>query len=260
MHLLPNLRNGLVAFAAFLGVAGVGFADTPETAYKATSSVIRPAIISAEEWGSKRLPIPEEKRQVPARITVHHAGSLWKPADDPDTRIRNLQSWGQREKKWEDLPYHFLIAPDGRIYEGRDINFAPETNTNYVTSGHIGIQLWGNFEEQRVSLAQLQSTVNLIAWLGIEYGISAETISGHKDVAEGTVCPGKDFHRYIASGLLKRWVLEAQDGLIPGIHPLPALEDGPTEVIAEVVATPAPAPEGTAGKDAAPVATPPTQP
>jgi hypothetical protein len=46
-----------------------------------------------------------------------------------------MQGWGQREKKWPIVPYHFLIAPDGRIFEGRPIAYEPDSNTKYPLRG-----------------------------------------------------------------------------------------------------------------------------
>jgi hypothetical protein len=204
------------------------------TAPLGTPRVPEPPIITAAEWGSQPQPISPERHQTPQRITIHHAGVLWNAGDDPLVKIRGLQTWGQRDKNWPDLPYHFLIAPDGRIFEGRPVNYEPESNTNYPLQGHVGIQLWGNFEEQRVSLAQLRSTVRLVAWLCQRYGIDPATIAGHEDVAVGqTDCPGRDFYRYIHDGLIRRWVEETLRGETPQIAELPPLPEGPTEFIPE---------------------------
>ncbi len=195
-----------------------------------TDRVAAPPIIPAAEWGSQ----PDtdamlSRRHLPARITLHHAGVIWKAGEDPVKKVQGLQSWGRKEKGWPDVPYHFLIAPDGRIFEGRALQFVPETNTTYNTTGHVGIQLWGNFEEQRATPGQLRSTVWLTAWLCQELRIDPETIRGHRDHAE-TACPGLDFYRYIEQGLIRRWVTEMLlSGQAPRVEPLPPLPGGPTE-------------------------------
>lgn len=191
-----------------------------------------PSIVSAGQWGSRPLPIPDSRRQTPSRITLHHAGVLWKADDDPLARIRGLQSWGQREKKWPDLPYHFLIAPDGRVFEGRDVRYEPESNTRYELAGNIGICLWGDFERQRVGARQLQATVKLVAWLCREHSIDPATLRGHKDLAD-TDCPGKDFYRYLVDGDLNRWVGTVMKGQAPAITLKAALSDGPAGMIGD---------------------------
>jgi hypothetical protein len=40
-----------------------------------------------------------------------------------------LQDWSRNTRKWLDIPYHYIIDLDDRIYEGRD------TNTEYDSAG-----------------------------------------------------------------------------------------------------------------------------
>src|SRR5215216_3890704 len=93
--------------------------------------VVRPEIVAGKEWGSKPLAIDASRKHVPKFITIHHAGVLWKAGDDPVKKLQGLQVYGQKEKGWPDVPYHFLIAPDGRIFEGRAAEYEPDTNTSY---------------------------------------------------------------------------------------------------------------------------------
>ena len=200
------------------------------------SGVAKPAMVTAEQWGSDPLPIPENRKHVPKYITLHHAGVEWKAGSDPYEKIRNLQAWGKKSvedggKGWPDLPYHFLIAPDGTIFEGRPVAYEPETNTSYDVNGHIGIQLYGNFETQRVSPQQVESAVHLAAWLAQEYSVPDDLIRGHRDVAPSTDCPGADFYRYIEDGQFIGWVHELRAGESPDIDLGPPLEDGPTVMI-----------------------------
>lgn len=203
---------------------------------KAPPVIEKPAMISAEQWGTDPLPIPEERRHEPKFITIHHAGVDWKENSDPYEKVRNLQAWGKKSvedggKDWPDLPYHYLIAPDGTIFEGRPVAYEPETNTSYDVHGHIGIQLFGNFEAQRVSPQQVASVVQLVAWLSQEHGVTDDLIGGHQDVADGTSCPGADFYRYLEDGQFLKWVEQVRVGESPTIDLGSALEGGPTEMI-----------------------------
>lgn len=216
-------------------------AATARTAVTRTvvSEVPEPTIVTAKEWGSTPEPFPDDYKSVPRIITIHHAGELWKPGDDPMKKIKALQSWGQKEKKhWRDVPYHFMIAPDGRVFEGRSLEYKPDTNTKYELSGVLNIELWGNFEEQRVSPQQLKALVLLIAKLAKERNLDLSLIRGHGDAAVGqTVCPGKDFKRYIDQGLIRKWSEEAVAGKMPEITELPELPGGPTTQISTDIAT-----------------------
>ena len=135
-----------------------------------------------------------------------------------------------------------MIAPDGRIFEARPIEYAPQSNTKYDLPGHVGVELMGNFEVERVNEAQLKSVVKLVAWLCQEYKLDPDEIAGHKDRAKGqTSCPGKDFHRYLSDGSLKKWVQETMEGKEAQVKLKEALKGGPTEMIGPVEATTQPA-------------------
>jgi hypothetical protein len=226
---LFSLLFGLLFISAF-GLRLVAAEDSPPP------PVEKPTIITAQEWGSEPDPIPDDRRHRPRFITIHHAGVTWTEDDEPVRRLRGLQAWGKRDRNWPDIPYHFMIAPDGRVFEGRSLEYEPETNTNYDVRGHIGVHLWGNFGEQRVSREQLESAVRLIAWLSQEHEIPTETIRGHMDHAS-TGCPGKDLYRYIEQSLVRQWVDQALAGEDPDVELLPPLPDGPLEMIPQPAAT-----------------------
>lgn len=194
----------------------------------------RPALVSRAQWGSRPMAIPESRRQTPAWVTLHHAGVVWK-GGDPAEFVRRMQSWGQDRPRlekppmdtfWPDLPYHFLIAPDGRIFEGRPVEFEPESNTAYELKGNIGVELMGDFNFQRPSPAQLRAAAALTAWLLAEYKIGLDRVRGHRDAAPGqTDCPGRDFYRYLEDGSFKAWVRGGD------VRPGPALPGGPAAAI-----------------------------
>jgi hypothetical protein len=192
----------------------------------------RPPIVSSQTWGSKPEPIPDSRKQTPQWITIHHAGVEWKGKVPPEVFVRNMQAWGQKEKHWPDLPYHFLIAPDGTIFEGRPIRYEPESNTKYLLQGNVGVEMMGNFEVQRPSPQQLRSCVALVAWLCHDLHIDVAHVRGHKDAAPNqTDCPGKDFYRYLQDGEFKRWVQQALAGRSPDVQPGEPLPGGPTTEI-----------------------------
>ena len=227
---------GLAILFAFSGCSSSKNQALPTTMPVVAASqkkpVERPAIISAREWGSTPQPIPDSRKQTPQWVTIHHAGVMWEAKTPPATFVKNMQGWGQRDKNWPDLPYHFLIAPDGAIYEGRALIYEPESNTKYPLNGNIGVEMMGNFEKQRPSPQQIESCARLTAWLCETQNIGVDHIRGHKDAAQNqTDCPGRDFYRYLESGQFKQWVTNILDGKDPKIEPGPALEGGPTEMI-----------------------------
>lgn len=226
----------------FVVIALASFAQSP-----ASHQVPKPdKLVTRDQWGSKPDPIPASRKHTPKWITIHHAGVLWTNSQDPAQFVRNMQSWGKRRPElekpprntyWPDLPYHFLIAPDGHIFEGRPVEYELESNTEYSLAGNLGVEMMGDFNKQRPSKAQLEACVRLTAWLMQEHKIDADHVRTHRDAAPGqTNCPGRDFYRYMLDGQFKKWVRSVLDGDEPKIDPgppLPAEPPGPTEVITE---------------------------
>lgn len=159
-----------------------------------------PAIISVSQWGGTPANENLARRHAIERITLHHQGVAFPRERDPRQYLRDLQSWSRKTKGWIDVPYHYAIDLDGRIFEGRDIRFSGDTNTSYDPSGHALIEVVGNFEEVEANAAQLDAVVNLMALLAAKYRVPVADIRGHRDYAPDTECPGKNLYRYLENG------------------------------------------------------------
>jgi len=166
------------------------------------------AIIPRSGWNAADA--RDYKPQVPVQITVHHeGGKVLSETDDAVRRIKNIQTWGMGpDRNWTDIPYHFLIAPDGTVYEGRNPLVAGETATEYDPSGHLLISFLGNYEKQELNDKLLDVLTRLIAKLCIQYNISPETIASHRDHSKMTTCPGKNIYPYFENGYVKKRVKE----------------------------------------------------
>ena len=158
-----------------------------------------PTILSRGGWKAKP-PSLAMTKQKPMAILVHHTGSPQKLKATLAAKMQGLQRFSQAKEKladgrvkpaWPDVPYHFYIAFDGKIAEGRDINAVGDTNTGYDPKGFIQVVVEGNFETEKLSDAQAASLGALLQWLKDIYSIKPTAISGHKDKAQ-TACPGKD--------------------------------------------------------------------
>lgn len=152
----------------------------------------------------------ELRLRVPHRIThvtLHHTGSPepLRPDEDPRQKLQGLQSWGARERNWWDVPYHFLIDLEGRVYEGRDWRYMGETNTTYDPAGHFLISVIGNYERQPATPQQLEAIADLMAWALAKFALPLERIGGHYNYA-GTTCPGEHLRKYLEDGTLQRMV------------------------------------------------------
>lgn len=147
------------------------------------------------------------KQHVPVRITIHHEGTKLEVKDDAAKKIMNIQRWGMGpDRNWADIPYHFLIAPDGTIYEGRNVFTVGETATEYDPTGHLLITCLGNLEQQEVTGEQLSSLIKTIAYSCKKYKLPLETLASHKDHSTQTSCPGKNLYQYLQNGYIKKEV------------------------------------------------------
>ncbi len=153
---------------------------------------------------------PYKKQGVPVTITVHHEGGrVLADTADAAKRIKNIQVWSMgKDRNWTDIPYHFLVAPDGTIYEGRDLTTIGETNTEYDPSGHLLISFLGNYQEQELNQPLLDILTKLIAHFCKKYKILPETIATHRDHSQHTTCPGKNIYPYFENGYVKKRVIE----------------------------------------------------
>ncbi|HEX7358238.1 MAG TPA: exo-beta-N-acetylmuramidase NamZ domain-containing protein [Ignavibacteriaceae bacterium] len=158
-------------------------------------------IVTRAEWGWQPLlnSLPQHKIN---KITIHHEGEEFPEGKDMIQYLRNLQNWSRSEKKWIDIPYHFMIDLNGNIYEARPINYPGDTNTEYDVRGHALICVVGNYETITIKESQLKALARLIAFLKIKYNVDYNDIKGHKDYSQQTVCPGKNLYKYIADGSL----------------------------------------------------------
>jgi hypothetical protein len=140
-------------------------------------------------------------------VTLHHTGDAQPllPGEDPVRRLRGLQSWGATDRNWWDVPYHYLLGVDGKIFEGRDWHYMGETNTRYDPGGHFLISVIGNYERQEATPALLDAIVGLMAWALKEFDLPLEKIGGHYNYAQ-TGCPGQHLRKYLEDGTLRRLV------------------------------------------------------
>lgn len=159
--------------------------DTPGI----SAPVAKPEIVTRELWGARPPKSPYSTHE-PVQVTIHHSSQPTQANFLGAASIRGIQSFHQGpERGWSDIGYHFLVAPDGKIYEGRPttaIGAHSPPNT-----GKVGICTIGDFEHgEKPTEAQRASIVNLAAYLCGHYAIAITKIKGHRDF-QGTDCPGQ---------------------------------------------------------------------
>lgn len=67
-------------------------------------------------------------------VSVHHtAVDKLRGDGTPEAELQIIQRGHRDDNQWGDIAYHFLIAPDGRIFEGRSTEYAPNSGTRYLS-------------------------------------------------------------------------------------------------------------------------------
>ena len=165
-----------------------------------SAAAVESSIVPVARWGGTPADAAKAKRHRITHITLHHQGETYPPGRDPQEYLRALQNWSRRDKGWVDMPYHYVIDLQGRIYSGRDIEYAGDTNTEYDPTGHALVEVVGNFEEVEPNAAQLDAVVRVMSWLAIKHRVPESAIATHRDHSTQTACPGKNLYRYVQNG------------------------------------------------------------
>jgi hypothetical protein len=203
-----TFRSVLFAVCASLATCITGCATVGEE-NRANNKSLWPSIINMQMWGGTPIDaarLSAAKKHRVTHITLHHGGVAFLRDKDPIQYLRNLQTWSRNTRMWLDIPYHYLIDLDGNIYEGRDINLAGDTNTEYDPTGHALIVVLGNFEEVDPNPAQLEAVTAMMAALAATHRVPIENIAGHKDYSAQTACPGTSLYPYLTNGYFRREV------------------------------------------------------
>lgn len=206
-----------------------------------------PKVITRAEWGAdesiKRTTGECDRSFWPVQqLFVHHtAGSNNDPR--PKATMRAIYYYHTVTRGWCDIGYNFVIAPDGRLFEGRWARrYAPwELHTGETirgrgvsgahvadfNSGSVGVSLMGNLSTTTLGRAARRTLVRLLAWeadrrnlrpRGIHTYRNPDTgltqplhlIAGHRDAGQ-TECPGNNLYDLLP-GLRRRVAAAIGDG------------------------------------------------
>lgn len=188
----PENSNRDVRFEGIHFLFGIQRQQPTQTGQRRPHQVTKPEVVSRAAWRA-RPPKGNYATHTIDGIVVHHT---WRPTQaqyKQDATMRGIQNYHMDNNKWSDIGYHFIIGPEGTIYQGR-----PETVIGAHSSpntGKVGICVVGDYDpgQDRFTAASQESLVQLMTWLTAEYGISTQEYYGHRDFAPKT-CPGDDIY------------------------------------------------------------------
>jgi hypothetical protein len=227
-----ELLTGAVAAAATLGLAACGQTPDEGTGAAANGRVDAPPVAALagvevapglrihprSEWGADLAPRGPIAPETVRFLLVHHTASS-NNVPDPRAVIRQTYAFHTGpQKRWPDICYHFMIGPDGSIWETRAGSLAGSVVAD-ATGGNQGyaqlVCLIGDFSSQEPTPAAQESLMRLLIHLADRYDVDTDpsatatfvsrgsdrfragttvttsTISGHRDVTY-TSCPGDD--------------------------------------------------------------------
>jgi hypothetical protein len=171
-------------------------------------------IVSRAEWrADERL----RRREIDydatvEKIVVHHTGTASTERDWPAvvrSIYRNTVARGYR-----DVPYHWLIDPDGFVYEGRwarrdrpgRLPTGEDSRGRSVRGGHakghnertIGVALLGTFDDHRPTSLAFDALTALLAWKCSRWRIDPKGATSYR-LSDGTpeVIPNLCPHRRV---------------------------------------------------------------
>jgi hypothetical protein len=168
-------------------------------------------IVKREEWKAVQPKYPYINI-FPERIVVHHyefefgrqrtkTSKYFKGCET----ILYLQNKHIKKMGLNDIKYHFIIAPDGTVYEGRPLGTAGCHCKSYDNTT-IGILFFGNYNIEDVGKSQLRSFMLLLKYIKSIYKHMniPKCIKNHRDY-ELTLCPGHHLSNLINIIKTREW-------------------------------------------------------
>ncbi len=180
-------------------------ASSPTTPTPAGTSAI---VLCRSAWGAQPAR-PGGRPHTITRMTLHHSAVVLGDNRNAPARLRQHQRYHQGDRGWIDIAYHAAVDRNGNIYQLRTPELAGDTATDYDTAGHFLVLCEGDFDQEAVSEAQLDSAAMAFAWATQQFHVTGETLTGHRDHA-ATTCPGANLYAHVSSGDIQR----RMDGLL----------------------------------------------
>lgn len=92
------------------------------------------------------------------------------------------------EEGYNDIPYHFVIAYNGFMHEGRNLETVG-AHCKGFNQHSIGICLVGGKSRFDFSLKQILSLVSLLQSLCKDYNLTKKDIYSHYEINKNKMCP-----------------------------------------------------------------------
>jgi hypothetical protein len=133
------------------------------------------------------------------RITVHHDGmppTSLRGKGDVTSRLEQIrEAHINHDPPWADIGYHYIIDPQGRVWEGRPVQYQGAHVKDH-NEHNLGVMLLGNFDEQRPTPEALTTLDLFIADRMRAYRVPMSRVFTHQEI-NPTRCPGQNLQSYM---------------------------------------------------------------
>lgn len=149
-----------------------------------------------ETWGAappRNTPTVDNWAQGVTLVVHHTAGSRPRTLAAEQAEMRSIQRQhmaGSRGEPFNDIGYNDVIAPSGRILEGRGFGVRGAHTKGHNTRT-IGVSLMGNLDNRRPTLRQRAALVWYVRRMRAR-GAKIVDVKGHCEMpGQSTACPGR---------------------------------------------------------------------
>jgi hypothetical protein len=195
-HALASAQQRARAEAGLLAARGL---RAPEA-----RAEIALAPLPRSDWGAlKAVPLRMDRQRGPfTRITVHHSAEATRELGrgtkaEVAAELRLLQKVHMKDRGFGDIGYHFLIDPDGRVWQGRALEYQGAHAAGANNVDNLGLCLLGDFERERPDGAALAALERLVEDLRRRFRIPKARVFGHLELT-ATLCPGNHLMSWVA--------------------------------------------------------------
>ncbi|MFA6002743.1 MAG: peptidoglycan recognition family protein [Elusimicrobiota bacterium] len=148
--------------------------------------------VDRQEWGAAAQN-GEYVQHLPVRMTMHHTAGR-KPDDffEAAREMRFIQDYHVNGRGWMDIGYHFVISPQGVVFQGRPESVVGSHVLGHNT-GNIGISFMGNYHppvSDGPQAVSLQAFVAVARRVAADYNIGGDEVRAHREMSP-TDCPGE---------------------------------------------------------------------
>jgi hypothetical protein len=171
----------------------VADAMIPKGVIPMNPALILPGIRGRDEWGARPIGSNHDPMTPMSSITVHHTAMPPPGKYGTIAQLKQIQDIHTQDKGWADVGYHFLIDPNGVVWEGRRLMYQGAHAGGAANIGNVGVCLMGNFDNSRVPKAQMQALSDLVAALRNQFNVPRNEIRTHREW-KATACPGQYLH------------------------------------------------------------------